>query len=84
MNAGVIVYTMAYCPFCVRAKSLLTQRGVSFREILVPNEDEAEWDRLYKLSGMRTMPQVFNGDKLVGGYTELAELDEKDQLASLK
>ena len=79
----VVVYTMNYCPYCLRAKQLLTQRGVPYTEVLVPEEDDAQWDALYQRSGMRTMPQIFNGDQLIGGYTELAAQDQKDQLKSL-
>ena len=79
----VKVYTMSNCPFCVRAKKLLTERGISFQEILVPEEDDAQWDALYKLSGLRTMPQIFAGDRLIGGFTHLAELDKSDGLKSL-
>jgi glutaredoxin 3 len=78
------VYTMQYCPYCLRAKNLLTQRGIPFHEILVSTDDDAQWDALYKRSGMRTMPQIFAGDRLIGGYTELAELEKQDQLQSLK
>jgi glutaredoxin 3 len=79
----VKVYTMESCPYCVRAKQLLSQRGVPFEEILVPMDDDDQWDALYKLSGMRTMPQIFAGEKLIGGYSDLAELDKKDSLKSL-
>lgn len=81
---SVTVYTMEYCPYCERAKALLKRRGIAFKETLVPNDDDAQWDALFKKSGMRTMPQIFNGESLVGGYQQLAELDEQDQLASLK
>ena len=80
----VIVYTMAYCPYCVQAKSLLTQRGVPFSEVLVDTDNDAEWDALYQRSKMKTMPQIFAGTRLIGGYTQLVELDRKDQLQSLK
>lgn len=79
----VVVYTMKNCPYCVRAKQLLTQRGVPYTEVLVPEEDDAKWEELYQRSGMRTMPQIFNGTQLIGGYTDLAALDQKDQLKSL-
>jgi glutaredoxin 3 len=82
--AKVTLYTMEYCPYCKQAKGLLTRRGIAFEEILVPDDDNAQWDALYKRSGMRTMPQIFDGDRLVGGYQELVELDGQDQLASLK
>ena len=80
----VTVYTSNYCPYCERAKALLKQRGVPYREIRVSDDDDAEWARLYRISGMRTMPQIFVGDKLVGGYNELAAQDRQDQLTSLK
>jgi len=80
----VQVYTMDYCPYCERAKSLLKKRGIEFQEIRVADDDDAKWDELYSLSGMRTMPQIFNGEQLVGGYTDLAAQDARDQLASLK
>ncbi len=80
----VIVYTMDYCPYCEQAKRLLKQRGVAYTEVRVAQDDDAEWARLYKLTGMRTMPQIFAGDRLIGGYQQLAELDRQDQLASLK
>jgi glutaredoxin 3 len=83
-GASVAVYTMNYCPYCERAKQLLTQRGVGYREIRVAEEDDAAWDALEKRSGMKTMPQIFHGERLIGGYTELAALDRKDQLASLR
>ncbi len=80
----VTVYTMEGCPYCERAKALLTQRGIDYQEKLVPLDNDAEWERLYKLSGMKTMPQIFCGDILVGGYTELAALDAQNRLSSLK
>lgn len=85
MNAAkVTLYTMENCPYCLRAKQLLSQRGVAFQESKVDEEDDAQWDALFKRSGMRTMPQIFAGDKLIGGFSELSVLDQKDQLVSLK
>lgn len=83
MAKPITVYTMEFCPFCTRAKDLLKRRGIPFKEILVPMDDEAQWDELEKKTGMKTMPQIFNGEDLVGGYNELAALDKVDQLASL-
>lgn len=81
---SVTVYTMQSCPYCERAKALLKRRGIPFTEKLVPMDDDSQWDALYKLSGLRTMPQIFKGDSVIGGYSDLAELDGKDQLGSLK
>jgi glutaredoxin 3 len=80
----VTVYTMDYCPYCERAKALLKQRGIAFEEVRVPEDDDAQWEALEKKSGMKTMPQIWAGSRLIGGYNELALEDRKDQLSSLK
>jgi glutaredoxin 3 len=82
--AKVTVYTMDFCPYCERAKSLLKQRGVPYDEVRVPMDDDAQWDALEKKTGMKTMPQILHGDRLIGGYNDLASIDQKDQLASLR
>ena len=82
--AKIIVYTSENCPYCLKAKRLLTDRGVAFTENKIGWDDDAQWDALFAKSKMKTVPQIFNGDALIGGYTELTALDEKDQLASLR
>jgi glutaredoxin 3 len=84
MAQKITVYTTTYCPYCVRAKALLTQRGIAYEEVQLSEEDDKAWDDLYKRSKMQTVPQIFAGDKILGGYTELAALDQQDQLVSLK
>ncbi len=84
MAASVTVYTMDHCPFCERAKSLLKQRAVDYKEIRVPMDDDAQWVELEKKTGMKTMPQILHGEKLIGGFNDLDAIDKKDQLASLK
>lgn len=80
----IVVYTMEFCPYCTRAKELLRRREIPFEEIPVAEDDDAQWDSLYRRSKMRTLPQIFAGDRLIGGYVELAALDDQDQLESLK
>lgn len=80
----VTVYTMDFCPYCERAKSLLKQRGVVYEEVRVPMEDDAQWEALEKKTGMKTMPQILHGDRIIGGFNDLKSIDEKDMLASLK
>ena len=84
MGVKVTIYTMEFCPFCLRAKDLLKRRGVDFKEVLVPMDDDSQWEELEKRSGMKTMPQIFAGDRLIGGYVDLEALDQTDQLLSLK
>lgn len=80
----ITIYTTQFCPYCVRAKELLKLREIPFEEIQFDMDDDAQWDKLIKKSGMQTVPQIFQGDKLIGGYTDLAALDKKDQLVLLK
>lgn len=80
----VIVYTKDYCPYCVKAKALLKVRGVEFEEVdVVRHPDPDFYQKLMARSGMKTVPQIFHGDRLIGGYSELAALDAEDQLKSL-
>lgn len=65
------VYTMENCGYCSAAKALLKQKGLPYKEILVPLDDDVQWIALEKRTGMRTMPQIFKNDVLVGGYREL-------------
>jgi glutaredoxin 3 len=82
--ANIIVYSMSNCPYCTKAKNLLSSKGIPYKEINTDGYSDAEWDELCDRSGMKTLPQIFNGDNLIGGYTELAEVDGQDGLKSLK
>ncbi len=84
MAPKVTVYTTRYCPYCDAAKRLLNQRGISFEEIRLADDDDQAWDDLCRRSGMQTVPQIFADEKLIGGYRELSALDQKDSLESLK
>ncbi len=77
--ANVQVYTKRNCPYCVRAKALLQKKGVAYEEIDVENDDaKRAW--LVEASGQRTVPQIFVGDRSLGGYTDLEALDRQGQL----
>lgn len=85
----VTLYAMQNCPYCVRAKGLLKQRGIEHETIMTDDWPDAEWDALVKKSGMKTLPQIFlDGDfrtgTLVGGYTQLAEVDARGEVAKWK
>ena len=80
----ITIYSMKVCPYCSKAKAILKQRGLSYEEIMIDDWSDAEWDAQEKRSGMKTVPQIYVDGQLIGGYTQLAEVDSKDQLASLK
>lgn len=82
MAADVTIYVTGYCGFCVRAKQLLKQKGVRFTEIDVEGRDDLRsW--LRQVSGQRTVPQVFINGQSMGGYSDIAALDEAGELDPL-
>ena len=82
MNA-VRMYTTQVCPFCIRAKALLKQRGVDQIEELRIDLDPTQRDQMMALTGRRTVPQIFIGSTHVGGCDELMALDRSGGLAPL-
>ena len=81
--SAVRMYTTLVCPFCVRAKALLKQRGVAQIEELRVDLDPAQRDQMIELTGRRTVPQIFIGDTYVGGCDELIALDRTGGLTPL-
>jgi len=79
----VRMYTTQVCPYCVRAKALLKQRGVAQIEEIRVDLHPAERDTMVGLTGRRTVPQIFIGDTHVGGCDDLYELDHRGELALL-
>jgi glutaredoxin 3 len=75
----VTVYTTSYCPYCVRAKALLKRKGVDFEEVAVDGDNEKRlW--LVEQTGQRTVPQIFAGDRSLGGFSDLDALDRAGKL----
>ena len=81
--AAVKMYTTLVCPYCVRAKSLLKQRGVDRIEEVRVDLDPAQRDAMIQLTGRRTVPQIFIGDSHVGGCDDLIALDQRGGLQPL-
>lgn len=79
----VKMFTTAVCPFCIRAKQLLKQRGVDAIEEIRVDVDPGARQVMMSLTGRRTVPQIFIGDTHVGGCDDLVALDQQGQLAPL-
>ncbi len=78
----VKIYTSDWCGFCTAAKHLLKTRGVAFEEIDTSGNDELRaW--LRQTTGRRTVPQIFIGERPIGGYEELRMLDVEGKLTKL-
>jgi len=80
--ARVVIYTTNYCPYCSGAKALLHSKNVSFEEIDV-TEDPDRRAEMEKLSGRRTVPQIFIDGQPIGGYDDARRLDGAGKLDQL-
>lgn len=78
----ITIYTTPMCPYCVRAKALLRQKGAEFEEVDVLMDCEAR-AQMERKSGRQTVPQIFIGDVHVGGCDELAALERCGELEPL-
>ena len=83
MSAPVLMYTTAVCPYCVRAEQLLKARGVDQIEKVRVDLDPAQREQMMARTGRRTVPQIYIGDRHVGGYDDLAELDRQGALVPM-
>jgi len=83
MSQVVRMYTTEVCPYCVRAKRLLTARGVSEIEEIRVDLDPERRDEMMQKTGRRTVPQIFIGETHVGGCDDLHALDAAGKLLPL-
>lgn len=80
--ANVRIYTTPICPYCVAAVALLRQKGVPFENINVAGDTQKRaW--LVEVTGRTTVPQIFIDDRPVGGYTDIAALEDTGELDRL-
>ena len=77
------MYTTQVCPYCIRAKQLLTQRGVDLIEEIRVDLNPSQRDAMIAQTGRRTVPQIFIGETWVGGCDDLIALDQRGGLVSL-
>jgi glutaredoxin 3 len=71
----IIIYTKATCPYCIAAKALLRRKNAAFEEIGVDGDPAAQAAMARRANGQRTVPQIFIGERHVGGCDELHELE---------
>jgi glutaredoxin 3 len=83
MSAQVEMYSTSFCGYCDRARALLGRKGVDVIEIKVDEKAEDREAMLKRSGGKRTVPQIFIGDRHVGGYDELTALDRSGELDRL-
>ena len=81
--AKVLMYTTRVCPYCQMASRLLEKKGGPSEKVRVDEEPERRREMVERARGATTVPQIFIGDRHIGGYRELAQLDVKGELDPL-
>ncbi len=79
----VEIYTWSSCPFCIRAKGLLTKKGVEFTEYCIDGDEAARDEMSVRAKGRRSMPQIFIDDRHIGGCDDIYDLDGRGELDPL-
>lgn len=79
MKDTIIIYSSTHCPYCVRAKALLTKKNLEFTEILIDSNDTLR-DEMIEKSQRRTVPQIFINEKHIGGCDDLYALEATGEL----
>ncbi len=79
------MYSTRVCPYCIRAEQLLAKKGIAADQIekIRVDEQPALRDEMTRITGRRTVPQIFIGERHVGGFDDLAELDADGELDAL-
>ena len=77
---NILIYVGPSCNFCAAAKRLLERNNLKFSEIDISSSENIREEMIKKSNGQRTIPQIFFGDRHVGGYTELRALEKENKL----
>ena len=80
---AITMYTRSWCPYCTAAKRLLQQKGLAFTEIDIEAKPGARQEMIQKAGGRTSVPQIFIGERHVGGCDDLYALDSRGELDRL-
>lgn len=83
MAANVEIYTWKFCPFCIRAKALLHQKGVTFTEYGIDGDNQARVAMAERANGRRSVPQIFINNQHIGGCDDIYALEAQGTLDAL-
>ena len=83
MTQPVTIYTKPYCPYCIRAVSLLEKKVVEFTEIEAAFDPEKRQEMIQRANGRATFPQIFIGDRHIGGCDDMMALERHGELDPL-
>lgn len=81
--AKVEIYTWSRCPFCIRAKALLEEKGIDYTEYCIDGDSTAREEMAQRANGRSSLPQIFVNDQHIGGCDDLYSLESQNRLDSL-
>jgi glutaredoxin 3 len=82
-GSEIVIYSTTWCGYCARARGLLDRKGVAYREIKLDETPAERETMMNRAGGRRSVPQIFIGERHVGGYDELSELERSGELDRL-
>jgi glutaredoxin 3 len=78
--ANIVIYTKPTCPYCIKAKGILTNKGQKFTEINIAGNDDLRSEMMSKANGRHTVPQIFIDNQHIGGCDDLVACDASGEL----
>ena len=82
MSNSVTLYTTRFCPYCIRARGLLNSKGVEYNDIAVDGSPQLRRE-MSERSGRTSVPQIWIGERHIGGYDDMARLESQGRLDEL-
>ena len=82
MSVGVTMYSTRFCPYCIRARNLLDDKGIDYTDISVDSKPQLRREMMER-SGRHTVPQIWIDEQHVGGFEDLARLERQGSLDKL-
>ncbi len=79
----IVIYCSGFCPYCERARALLERKGVTFEEVRIDQEPERRAEMEERAGGRTSVPQIFFGDRHIGGFDDMAALENAGELDAL-
>jgi glutaredoxin 3 len=79
----IVIYCSGFCPYCERARALLERKGVAFEEVRIDQEPERRAEMEERAGGRTSVPQIFFGDRHIGGFDDMAALENAGELDAL-
>ena len=79
----ILIYSTSICPYCLAAKKLLENLNLNFQEKMIDSDIEMKEEMLKKSNGRTTVPQIFFGEKHIGGYDDLQSIHQTGKLMSM-